>query len=374
MKKELFYVLLLVSFIGFGQCPNDDIYLTTQAEIDAFSSNFPNCTHLIKSLNIEGSDISNLNGLSQIQDVDEGIFIVNTNIENFSGLENIQNLSSSLIITENNSLVNFEGLQNLETITGQLAIALNGQIINFTGLNSLYSVGNGSDLGVLINSNDSLVSLEGLANLTQIYGSFRVEKNDLLENFGGLVNLESIYGWLGILDNDMLETLNGLENLLYCEDYISITGNASLSSVSSLVNLDSSAIIGVIVEDNPLLSFCSIAPICDAIVNPNTDVIINNNLAGCNSVPEVEAQCNLSITEADPSENLSFFPNPVSSILNIETPKNISFKKATVYSTLGKPILETSENQINFETLSVGIYFVEVITDKGVVTKKIVKQ
>lgn len=374
MKKELCYVLLLVSFIGFGQCPNDDIYLTTQAEIDAFSSNFPNCIHLIKSLNIEGSDISNLNGLSQIQDVDEGIFIVNTNIENFSGLENIQNLSSSLIITENNSLVNFEGLQNLETITGQLAIALNGQIINFTGLNSLYSVGNGSDLGVLINSNDSLVSLVGLANLTQIYGSFRVEKNDLLENFGGLVNLESIYGWLGILDNDMLETLNGLENLLYCEDFISITGNASLSSVSSLVNLDSSAIIGVIVEDNPLLSFCSIAPICDAIVNPNTDVIINYNLAGCNSVPEVEAQCNLSITEADPSENLSFFPNPVSSILNIETPKNISFKKATVYSTLGKPILETSENQINFETLSAGIYFVEVITDKGVVTKKIVKQ
>jgi hypothetical protein len=42
MKKELFYVLLLVSFIGVGQCPNDDIYLTTQAEIDAFSSNFPN--------------------------------------------------------------------------------------------------------------------------------------------------------------------------------------------------------------------------------------------------------------------------------------------------------------------------------------------
>jgi hypothetical protein len=68
------------------------------------------------------------------------------------------------------------------------------------------------------------------------------------------------------------------------------------------------------------------------------------------------------------------YPNPVNSTLQIEVSNTISFEKATVYSTLSKLILETSENQINLESLSAGIYFVEVITDKGSVTKKIVKE
>ncbi|MDC7999600.1 T9SS type A sorting domain-containing protein [Aequorivita todarodis] len=83
---------------------------------------------------------------------------------------------------------------------------------------------------------------------------------------------------------------------------------------------------------------------------------------------------NLGVEEFGLDGMVQLYPNPVSASFQIKTSKTISFEKATVYSTLGKLILETSENQINFETLSAGIYFVEVITDKGVVTKKIVKQ
>lgn len=374
MKKVLLFVLLLVSFIGFGQCPTDDFYITTQSEMDAFALNYPNCTNLIYSLNIRGNDIVNLYGLSQIEDVAGGLIIDLTNIENLQGLENIQNLSSSLIITSNDALESFEGLQNLETIAGQFAVAFNSQIIDFTGFNSLNSVGNGSDWGMHIASNNNLVSLVGLENLTQIHGSFRVDWNDALESFNGLQNLDSVYGWMGIRDNDVLETLDGIESLTYCDEYLSIIENESLYSISSLINLDASDLIGVIIEDNPFLSFCAVKPVCDAIFSPNTAVTINNNLTGCNSEAEVEAQCNLSITEADLSENLSFFPNPVSSILNIETSNTISFEKANVYSTLGQLILETSEKTINLETLSAGIYLLEVATNRGSVTKKIVKQ
>ncbi len=374
MKKVVLFVLLLVSFVGFGQCPTDDFYITTQSEIDAFALNYPNCTNLIYSLNIRGNDIVNLHGLSQIEDVGGGLIIDLTNIENLQGLENIQNLSSSLIITSNDALENFEGLQNLETIAGQFAVTFNSQIIDFTGFNSLNSVGNGSDWGMHIASNNNLVSFVGLENLTQIHGSFRVDWNDSLESLNGLQNLDSVYGWMGIRDNDVLQTLEGIESLTYCDEYLSIIENESLYSISSLTNLDASDLIGVIIEDNPLLSFCAVSPVCDAIFSPNTAVTINNNLVGCNSEAEVEAQCQLSITETDFSENLSVFPNPVISVLNIETSNTLSFKKATVYSTLGKLILETPENQINLETLSTGIYFVEVVTDKGSVTKKIVKE
>ena len=128
------------------------------------------------------------------------------------------------------------------------------------------------------------------------------------------------------------------------------------------------------IYDNPNLSNCAINSICDALDNNLTNFYIQNNNNGCNSIPEVEAQCQLNISETDFSKNLSVFPNPVSSILNIKTSENISFEKAKVYSTLGKLILETSEKQINLETLSSGIYFVEVFTDRGSVTKKIVKE
>ena len=374
MKKGLLFVLLLVSLVGFGQCPTDDLYITTQAEIDTFASNYPNCTQLTESLTIRGNDIVNLLGLSQLEDFGGGLIIDNTNIENFLGLENIQNLSSSLIIIYNYNLTSFEGLQNLETIAGQFALDANNEIMDFTGLNSLSSIGDGSNLGALIVNNDNLISLQGLESLIQIHGSFRVEMNDSLENFNGLQNLEFINGWIGIGENEMLIDLGGLDNLLYCMDYLSITENPKLTSISSLENLDSSELIGVIIEDNILLADCAIAPVCDAIFSPNVNVTINNNFNGCSSVPEVEAQCQLSISEDDFSKDISIFPNPLSSILNIEISQNISFVKATVYSTIGKLILETSEKQINLEILSAGIYFVEVVTDKGNITKKIVKE
>ncbi len=367
-------IFLIFSFIAFGQCPTDDIYLLTQSEVDAFATTYPNCTHLNNSLNIDGNNITNLNGLLQIQDVNGGIFISDTSIQDLSGLNNIQNLNSSLIITTNYSLTSFNGLQNLESIKGQFAVALNTEIENFEGLNSLNSIGIGSDLGILIASNDILSSFQGLENLAQIHGKFDVKRNELLENFNGLENLISIYGYISLRDNQSLETLQGLENLIYCEEYLSITENTSLTSISDLNNLDSSAIIGVIIQDNTQLPFCAILPVCDAIANPDTNVSISNNSSGCNSVPEVEAQCDLAITEADFFEDLSFFPNPVSSTLNIKISENISFEKAKVYSTLGELILETSEKQINLENLSAGIYFVEVVTDKGSVTKKIVKE
>ncbi len=374
MKKILLSVCLLLSFISLGQCPSDDIYLTSQAEIDAFATAYPNCTNLIESLNIDGNDITNLNGLSQIQDVAGGIYIHDTNIQDFSGFENIQNLSSSLLISINYSLTSFNGLNNLETIRGQFAVGLNNGLVNFSGLNSLISVGNGSDLGFLIADNDNLVSFEGLENLNEIYGKLDLNNNESLLNLTGLEDLNFIFGYISIRENLSLQSFEGLNNLNYCREYLEINENEALTSISALSNLDSSEIIGVFIENNIQLPYCSITPICNSIINPNTDVSIFNNSQGCNTVPEVEAQCQLSITETDISENLSLFPNPVSSILKIKTSNHIFFEKATVYSLLGKRVFETSSKQINLENLSAGIYFVKVVTNKGSVTKKIVKE
>ena len=74
------------------------------------------------------------------------------------------------------------------------------------------------------------------------------------------------------------------------------------------------------------------------------------------------------------SENTSLFPNPVNDILTIQISKNITFKSATLYNTLGKKILNSSNKQVNLSQLSEGIYFIKVFTDAGNLYQKIIKK
>ena len=318
MKKGLFFVLLLVSFVGFGQCPSGSINFVNQSQIDAFLIDYPNCTEIIERVRIQGSSINNLHGL-----------------------QNVTSIDNDLEITGCPLLLNLEGLDNL-TYVKYLFIFFNYGLTNLTGLSSLNSVRNLKIDGVF-----NLVNFEGLESLTSVIQDFTIQNLDSLTNLDGLNNLNTV----------------GRE--------FKIWSNFSLTSIDALSDMDP---IKFNIANNNSLSQCAIESVCRRIgMDPNS-LRIDGNASGCYSVPEVEAQCQLSITEVDFSENLSVFPNPVISVLNIETSNTLSFKKATVYSTLGKLILETPENQINLETLSTGIYFVEVVTDKGSVTKKIVKE
>lgn len=73
-------------------------------------------------------------------------------------------------------------------------------------------------------------------------------------------------------------------------------------------------------------------------------------------------------------ESVSFYPNPVNSILNIEIQEQIT--GIQVFNLLGEVIFAKEENtdQIDFSNYSKGIYFVKVETDKGFVVKKVIKQ
>ncbi len=110
------------------------------------------------------------------------------------------------------------------------------------------------------------------------------------------------------------------------------------------------------------------------VIENTADIYFDFNAAIVTNTVSTTVVENLGVDEFGLDGMVQIYPNPVSSTLQIKTSKTISFEKAAVYSTLGKLILETSENQINIETLSAGIYFVEVATDKGSITKKIVKE
>lgn len=155
--------------------------LNSQAEVDDFIIQFPNCTELPNALRIEGADIVNLTGLS-----------------------NLTILKSGLLMLNNSQLNNLVGLENVERIEG--------------GISMLHS--------------DLLTSLDGLNKLTYIGGQLQVESNLNLQDFSGLESLDTIAGQLFIYNNPAISDLSALENLRYIGGNLVITLSPLLSNCS----------------------------------------------------------------------------------------------------------------------------------------------
>ena len=73
---------------------------------------------------------------------------------------------------------------------------------------------------------------------------------------------------------------------------------------------------------------------------------------------------------------LKVFPNPVSDLLNIEN-NDHSIKKVQLYNSVGQ-IIKTwhvvqANNTFDLSDLGVGLYFIEISTSNGVLTKKLIK-
>ncbi|EAQ40562.3 T9SS type A sorting domain-containing protein [Polaribacter sp. MED152] len=73
---------------------------------------------------------------------------------------------------------------------------------------------------------------------------------------------------------------------------------------------------------------------------------------------------------------ISLYPNPVSGILQIKISNDISIEEVEVFNTIGKKVrvFHKPKDIINLTSLSKGIYIINMITEKGKVTKRIVKK
>lgn len=296
MKKGLFCILFLVSFVVFGQCPNNNITLQTQAQIDEFAITYPGCTefsmiHITGSLN----DIFNLEGLSQIEIITGELIITDTKIQNLNGLENLEFVGFRLNINNNQFLQNFQGINQLETVGSGLLIHSNSSLENLSGFDSLTSLGEDTPwfVGLYLQNNESLMSLSGLEDLTQISGDVIIQGNDLIEDFSGLSGLIHVYGGIEISYNDNIQNFNGLEALESIEGTLNIVGNDNLQSLGKLESLDPQTIAedGYFIQDNPNLWVCDIDFICQNLNYPGVQV--NDNAPGCNTISEIQYECSV---------------------------------------------------------------------------------
>lgn len=80
MKKLILSSFLLISFIGFRQCPSSQIILTSQSEVDALAASWPGRAILLEDLIIIGNEITNLSGLCQLMATGSNITIENNSL------------------------------------------------------------------------------------------------------------------------------------------------------------------------------------------------------------------------------------------------------------------------------------------------------
>ncbi|GAB5398691.1 MAG: hypothetical protein Aureis2KO_02760 [Aureisphaera sp.] len=73
-------------------------------------------------------------------------------------------------------------------------------------------------------------------------------------------------------------------------------------------------------------------------------------------------------------KNIGLYPNPVRSELSLEVSQGISIKEISIYNVQGSQVLKKEgTSSLGVSSLSPGVYFMSIQTDKGMATKKFVK-
>ncbi|MEY8847828.1 T9SS type A sorting domain-containing protein [Psychroserpens sp. XS_ASV72] len=293
--NKLLLLSLLFPIFCFSQCPPTGGTFTSQAQIDALATNYPDCTE-VNAFVISGDDISDLSGLYQINSCTSFSISNNLILENTIGLNPniiiryVEGTGTSFAISNNASLLTVDGLDNFTSQSGfesSFVISNNPMLLSVEGVPNYFQPL--TYFGIL--NNASLINLNGLEN----YGAWEstsISNNDSLVDLTGL---DEIYGEIvTISNNDNLQSLNGL---IYSgfEDYLYIENNQNLTDISAIY-AGNWLVLDLVVRNNPSLSMCSSENVCnffDSNIEEQEMLrgTFENNAAGCDSVFEAEYGC-----------------------------------------------------------------------------------
>ncbi|MDY0104593.1 MAG: T9SS type A sorting domain-containing protein [Lentimicrobium sp.] len=390
--KKFTLIIAAVAFsysIAFSQgCLPAGISFTTQAQIDNFQTNYPNCTEIEGDVYIAGwNTITNLNGLSVLTSIGGSFSIECYSISNLDGLQSLTTIMGDFLFLGGGNLYNLVGLDNLQTIGGSFFFAGSENLNNLVGLDNLQTIGGSVNFGWETMGGTlsaGLVSLTGLENLNSIGGDLYFHSNNHLQELSGLSGLTSIGGNLRITGNMELQSLTGLSGLTSIGGNLWILDNMKLQSLTGLENIDAGSITGIDISTNDLLTICEVKSICDYLASPNGGIWIRGNAPGCNSPAEVEDACATVHTEHIVSNNkIIFAPNPFTdqTVLSINFPVN-GLVYLDIFNNLGMCLknwrfegLQTTPMQYypDFSGIPPGVYYCRIQIGNKVLTSKLIK-
>lgn len=337
--------LFTISLVFAQDCPQGDVVIYFQSDLEEYIQQYPNCTEINGNLIISDrcdyfglyeetedcivdisplSKIERINGDFRIQVFDiRDTFsmkqpdlpnlefvqgeIMSTNVDTIRFLDKLEHISSlrlsffsymlpldSLISDTisrlsisrflGDTLSNFE---NIKSVTEFLRINTS-KIKNLSGLEGIEL--NGS---IEISGNLSLNTLEPLQIPQVLEGSFHIINNDSLDALFGLESIETIGGDLLIERNASLSSLSGLDFLGSVGGDFDIIGNANLEDISQLIQLETFTSLNI--ENNASLKAISGF---DNLTHLNGDININSNgaLESLSSFQNLAEMENLTIT------------------------------------------------------------------------------
>lgn len=273
-----------------------NLTFTQQSELDDFLISNRDCASVASNILVEGNDITNLNGLSNINKLLGNLIIQNTSIRTLDGLNNIdcingdieirgnnllkdltgfeelRSIGFDLIIEDNVALRDFTGAELLETIDGELIIINNNALLNFLGFENLFAVKE----NLIIEDNDALTNLNGLNELLNINGSLIIRNNERLDGLNGLNDLKSIDNDLVIYNNNSLKTLFGLSELERVSGTLEIEDNPSLETLTGANKLNTVNEDFILSNNNALVSFGNLTSLSN--INGSLEIIDNAQL------------------------------------------------------------------------------------------------
>lgn len=321
MKRKIAFVLFIlwtVNAVSAQTCPGSPLTLSTQAQVNNFPNNYPGCTEVNVSVTVSGSNITNLNGLNQLQSITKSLFILNcSSLTSLAGLSNLSNIGVELTIDNCDALTNLNGLESLPFIGGSLTITGNAQLNDMSALSGVDHVNGALDIAqnpslttlaglenvtftgrfLQITNNNALTSVSSLYSLTEVGNNaatngryLAIGSNPSLTAINGLTSLQSVGTDFEISNNGILASLNAFSNLTDVGGIFAITGNPNLTAITdfdNLANVNST----ITISNNNILSDCAAAGICAIVAPPGNQAIITNNDPGCNNEQQVEAAC-----------------------------------------------------------------------------------
>jgi hypothetical protein len=387
-KLNIGYGLLIESIEGIQSF----IYLTELA------CNYSNITHVDVSQNIN-------------------LIVLNLGRNLLSQLDVTQNINLEFLIFSNNSITDIDLTQN-NNIKTLFCDHNKLTKLNLNEINDLEIIECGDNLltSLSFSENPKLIHLGCTKNLLS---SIDVSQNPLLESFycskNQLTNID-------VTQNPILRFFNCRHNLL---TELDVTQNQNLLSTSFYHNF----ITQIDVSQNPILSdlTCNdnLITSLDVSHNPLISIIecFNNNIIelnlqngfnenffiihvynnpnlSCIKVDDVAYANNQECINDDPysgwckdeftsysedcslgfidlfTSQITLYPNPLQNILNIENTSIFSVNSLLIYDIQGKLLLQEKEQftSIDLSQLNSGLLFVQLETEQGILTKKMVKE
>ena len=333
--------------------------------------------------------ITDVSGMANLNFIENLSIFYNNNLSDLSAFSFITSLTD-LNLGGGNELISLSGLENLHTIDGDLVLS-NLQLEDFNELDGLEDI-NGSlyilnnsfvqDISVFSEINilqdlyllgcPNLSNLYGLENIQIVGGTLRIGLMDQLTDLSIFSNL--LYaGNLDIYENINLQSLSGLENLQQIDQTLQMLTNPVLSNIDALNNVSTSEVAEVVLAYNSSLSACATDFICAVVNDGSITKFINDNAVGCSSVEEIQKECLLGNEDFSISNAVFMYPNPVSETLQLHFTHELVLHSVTIYSMLGQKLSKTNQSVVDFSDFASGVYLVEVATNQGTLSKKVVK-